>query len=184
MQLKDLIKQCKDCSLFIGMNPVAGEGSTNPKLMLLGEAPGETEHDLQRPFVGPAGKELKDILNECDIGPDDAYITNVAKHRPPYNRTPSTEEISICSRKFLVNEIQQLKPKYIVCLGRTALTALHLLQSLPIPQHVRGNEFSYNGTPCISSWHPSYVIRQKAEPFIYKRIRNELKTDIQRAFRC
>lgn len=183
MLIKQLIKDCQDCSLFVSQNPVPGEGSTNPKIMLIFEAPGEVEDKQQRPLVGPAGQELKAILNELDIGPDISYLTNVVKHRPPYNRTPTTDEISACAKKFLVKEIETLKPHIIVCGGKTAIKAICLLQNFEMPIHVRGNALVYKDIPCITTWHPSYVIRQKEIEYMYKKTRQELKDDIEKAYR-
>ncbi|MCD6158814.1 MAG: uracil-DNA glycosylase [Euryarchaeota archaeon] len=112
------IKNCKRCPLYKERtNPVPGEGGFKKKIMFIGEAPGKNE-DLQgRPFVGKAGELLDRLMSEIGLSRDDVYITNVIKCRPPNNREPNDSEIIAC-RTYLIRQINALKPKIIVCLGR------------------------------------------------------------------
>ncbi|MEK7089694.1 MAG: uracil-DNA glycosylase, partial [Patescibacteria group bacterium] len=74
-------------------NLVFGEGNINCKVLFIGEAPGKTEDELRRPFVGRSGKLLDKMLNEIGMKREDVYITNIVKRRPPENRDPLPEEI-------------------------------------------------------------------------------------------
>ncbi len=115
---------CRRCGLHLGRKKVVfGSGSPNPKLVMVGEAPGVNE-DLQGlPFVGAAGKFLDSLLESIGLHRSEVYITNTIKCRPPGNRTPSPEEIEAC-RPFLEKQMKILMPKLVVALGRTAATTL------------------------------------------------------------
>lgn len=100
--------------------PVFGDGNPKAKIVFIGEAPGKDE-DLQgKPFVGRSGKFLDEMLEMINLERKDVYITNTVKYRPPNNRDPSEEEIKECL-PWLVEEINFIKPKLIVTLGRHAL---------------------------------------------------------------
>jgi len=123
-QIEDEIRNCIKCPLHKNRtNTVPGEGSTNPEIMFIGEAPGRQE-DLQgRPFVGRAGEYLTYLISTLGLRREDVYITNVVKCRPPNNRDPTEEEIDKCL-PYLRRQIELLKPKIIVALGRHAAKTL------------------------------------------------------------
>jgi len=98
---------------------VPGEGSRTASVMLIGEAPGATEDELGRPFVGAAGRLLTMVLESLNIRREQTYITNVVKCRPPQNREPRDDEIENCS-VYLESQIAMLKPKIVVTLGNIA----------------------------------------------------------------
>ncbi|MGM0628985.1 MAG: uracil-DNA glycosylase family protein [Patescibacteria group bacterium] len=100
--------------------PVLGEGSHDADIMFIGEAPGKNEAEQGRPFCGPSGRILDELLDHISFKRDDVYITNVVKDRPPSNRDPSTTEIEIYS-PFLDRQIDILEPKVIATLGRHAM---------------------------------------------------------------
>ncbi len=111
---------CKKCELYkYRKNPVPGEGRRDAEIMFVGEAPGAREDETGRPFVGAAGKLLTELLEKIGLKREDVYITNVVKCRPPNNRDPTEEEIRACS-PYLMKQIQLIKPKIIVALGRHA----------------------------------------------------------------
>ncbi len=114
------ILKCQKCTLSQGRtNAVPGEGSLEAELMFVGEAPGRDE-DLQgRPFVGRAGQLLTKIIGAMKFNREDVYITNVVKCRPPNNRNPNKEEIETC-KNYLLEQIEMIKPRAIVALGRVA----------------------------------------------------------------
>jgi len=119
-ELIKAISSCVKCPLHrYRKNPVPGEGPRNAKVMLIGEAPGATEDELGRPFVGAAGKLLSSILEEVGLPRSSVYITNVVKCRPPNNREPTDEEIEVC-KGYLIAQIKLLKPGLIVLLGNVA----------------------------------------------------------------
>ena len=101
---------------------VLGEGNSKTEVMFVGEAPGEQEDKQGRPFVGPAGKLLDELLGTIGFKRGDVYISNVVKYRPPGNRDPTPEEKAQCL-PWLMLEIALIKPKVIVPLGRHALTS-------------------------------------------------------------
>jgi DNA polymerase-1 len=89
--------------------------------MVIGEAPGQREDEEHRAFVGSAGQVLRSVLNQVGIDPDDCYITNVAKCRPPNNRTPENKEIKVCVENYLVKEFDRVRPDFVLLLGNSAL---------------------------------------------------------------
>lgn len=118
--LEEAIKHCHKCPLYRSRkNPVPGEGNKNSYVMFVGEAPGATEDEMGRPFVGAAGRLLTMILESLGVKRESIYITNVVKCRPPGNREPKDEEVEACSI-YLESQILLLKPKVIVTLGNVA----------------------------------------------------------------
>ncbi|MGH7709949.1 MAG: uracil-DNA glycosylase, partial [Gemmatimonadaceae bacterium] len=119
-ELERAVASCKRCVLYRGAkNPVPGEGDPNADLMCVGEAPGATEDDLGRPFVGQAGKLLTQILAAIDLPREKVYICNVLKHRPPNNRNPLPDEVKAC-QPYLVRQVELIRPKVILALGTFA----------------------------------------------------------------
>ncbi len=116
--------QCEKCALCRTRNKVVvGKGNKNAKLMFVGEAPGREEDESGEPFVGRAGKLLDRFLYAVDIPPDDIYVANVLKCRPPNNRDPLPEEEDICI-EYLREQVRLVRPSIIVCLGRIAAQRL------------------------------------------------------------
>ncbi len=115
------ITVCQRCVLAQGRTKaVPGEGPEEADLMFIGEAPGFHEDRQGRPFVGAAGQFLEQLLASIDLKREDVYICNVIKCRPPKNRDPRPEEIEAC-RPFLDRQIELIKPKMIVTLGRFSM---------------------------------------------------------------
>ena len=124
------IKECKKCRLHkYRKNPVPGEGSLNAKIMFIGEAPGAKEDEQGRPFVGAAGKLLTILLESIGLKRKNVFITNVIKCRPPHNRDPLDDEISACL-PYLVEQINVIKPRIIVTLGRISTKTIFQLGDL------------------------------------------------------
>ena len=152
------INQCQKCSLGgIRNNFVFGVGDPNASLLLVGEAPGEQEDIKGEPFVGRAGKLLDKILLAINRSREkDVYICNVLKCRPPENRNPLPNEVKECE-PYLIHQINLIKPKLIVALGRVAgMTLLNVDNSL---KSMRGVIHDYNGTPLIVTYHPAALLR-------------------------
>ena len=99
---------------------VPGEGNPGAAVMFVGEAPGATEDELGRPFVGRAGKLLGELLAEAGLVREDVWITNVVKARPPSNRDPKAAEVAHCM-PWLERELAIIGPRLVVPLGRHAL---------------------------------------------------------------
>ncbi len=145
-KLIDEIRDCKKCSLWMNRkNPVPGEGNLRAEVMFIGEAPGKSEDEQGRPFVGAAGKLLTKLINSINLRREDVYIANVLKCRPPNNRDPLPEEIEKCT-PYLDRQITLIKPKIIVTLGRHSTS--YILRKLGISvsgiMRVRGR--IYTGT--------------------------------------
>lgn len=118
--LQEKLKEWDGCALSKNANPVLGEGNPKAEIMFIGEAPGQKEDELGRPFVGAAGQFLDELLKSIGLERKDVYISNVVKYRPPENRDPTDEEKSQCM-PWLQMEIAIIKPKIVVPLGRHAL---------------------------------------------------------------
>jgi len=117
---KEILK-CRRCSLWETANKtVVGEGNPEAEIMFIGEAPGFWEDREGRPFVGQAGKLLDKLFSKIGLERKEVFITNVLKHRPPGNRDPLPAEISAC-KEWLDRQIEIIKPRIIVTLGRFAL---------------------------------------------------------------
>ena len=119
--LHQQIKQCTACGLCEGRtNVVPGEGPERPRIMFIGEGPGFHEDKQGRPFVGPAGKFLEELLATIDLTREEVYITNIIKCRPPGNRDPLPEEVQACN-SWMEQQIELLAPELIVTLGRHSM---------------------------------------------------------------
>ncbi len=127
-QINKEIRECQKCELWKQRkNPVPGEGSLNPRVVFIGEAPGYWEDVKGRPFVGAAGKLLDEMIRRIGLSRETVYITNILKCRPPKNRDPRPEEIKACT-PFLEKQLEILKPEIIVTLGRHS--AIYFLSKL------------------------------------------------------
>jgi DNA polymerase len=157
-ELREEINDCRRCKLSTKRtNIVFGEGNPDTDLMFIGEAPGK-EEDLQaRPFVGDAGMLLTRLIEKMRFRREDVYIANIVKCRPSMNREPEADEIETC-RGFLERQIEIIKPKVIMALGRIAALTLIGDPKLKITS-IRGNFFDYKGIPLMPTFHPAYLIR-------------------------
>jgi uracil-DNA glycosylase len=152
------IGDCTRCKLHtLGRSQIVfGVGNPNADLMFVGEAPGHDE-DLQGiPFVGRAGQLLTKIIEAIGLKRDDVYIANVIKCRPPENRNPEPDEVATCE-PFLFQQIDIVKPKVIVALGKFA--AQTLLRTLDPISRLRGRVYDYRGAKLIPTFHPAYLLR-------------------------
>ncbi len=151
------IAACTRCALHAtATNSVPGEGNPSADFMCVGEAPGATEDETGRPFIGAAGQLLTKILGAIDLRREDVFICNVLKHRPPGNRNPRPEEVAACS-PYLVRQIELVQPKVILALGTFAAQTL-LDTKLPIGK-LRGQVHRYYGVPLIVTYHPAALLR-------------------------
>jgi DNA polymerase len=127
--------------------------------MCVGEAPGASEDELGRPFVGAAGQLLTKILAAVNLAREAVYICNVLKHRPPGNRNPAPDEVTACS-PYLVRQIEIVKPKVIIAWGTFA--AQTLLDTKTSIGKLRGQVHTYYGVPLIVTYHPAALLRNPA----------------------
>ncbi len=155
--LVSAVSACQKCGLYAtAKHPVPGEGSEQAQLVCVGEAPGATEDELGRPFVGPAGQLLDKILAAIKLSRNDVYICNVLKHRPPGNRNPMPAEVEACS-PYLVRQIELIAPKVIVAFGTFA--AQTLLNTKDSISKLRGKIHRYYGVPLVVTYHPAALLR-------------------------
>jgi len=152
------IGDCTRCKLHTqGRTQIVfGVGSPNADLMFVGEAPGADEDAQGVPFVGRAGQLLTKIIEAIGLTRDDVYIANVIKCRPPGNRNPEPDEVETCE-PFLFQQIDLIKPKVIVALGKFG--AQTLLRTLDPISRLRGRVYNYRGAKLIPTFHPAYLLR-------------------------
>lgn len=137
---------------------VPGDGPIPCDIMLIGEAPGEQEDKYGKPFMGAAGRILNQFLRDNDILRKDVYITNAVKYRPQANRKPTIEEI-LSQRKVLTAEIETVKPKIIVTLGKSAFEAIMGKAALETMEFYRSKNLFYKGVLLIPTYHPAVLLR-------------------------
>jgi len=156
--LRAYIGDCTRCKLHtLGRTQVVfGVGNPEADLMFVGEAPGGDEDVQGIPFVGRAGQLLTKIIEAIELKREDVYIANVIKCRPPQNRNPEPDEVETCE-PFLFRQIDAIKPKVIVALGKFAAQAL-LRTDAPISR-LRGRVFEYRGSKLVPTFHPAYLLR-------------------------
>lgn len=152
-----LVGECHKCGLAHSRtNVVPGEGNPNAGFVVVGEAPGATEDETGRPFVGRAGQLLNDILKAIGFAREDVFIMNVLKCRPPNNRDPEPLEVAACS-PFLHRQLALIKPRVILAMGRPA--AATLLGSTSSLGDMRQKIHTYRGIPLIVTYHPAALLR-------------------------
>jgi DNA polymerase len=156
--LEERVTGCELCRLCERRtNAVFGVGDREADWMLIGEAPGENEDKQGEPFVGQAGKLLDNMLHALGLSREsNVYIANVIKCRPPGNRNPELDEVARCE-PYLQRQVELVKPKIIVALGRFA--AQSLLKSEASIASLRGRVHEYRGVPVVVTYHPAYLLR-------------------------
>lgn len=156
-ELENVCKDCTRCGLCETRNNVVfGVGNRQSSILFVGEGPGEQD-DLQgTPFVGPAGQLLDDMLSIIDIDRTNCYIANIVKCRPPRNRDPLETEQEACIG-YLRQQIELIRPKIIVCLGRIAATAL-IREDFRITRE-HGTWTEKDGIWMTAIYHPSALLR-------------------------
>ena len=157
-EIGEQIARCRLCKLGQGnARAVPGEGNPHASVMLVGEAPGFYEDQQGRPFVGPAGQLLDQLLKIAGFARKDVFITNVIKHRPPGNRDPEEAEIVACDT-FLKAQIAAINPRVVVTLGRFSLAKF--LPTARSMKDVHGKAFPYEGRLVCAMYHPAAALHQ------------------------
>lgn len=142
---------------------VFATGSPEAELMFIGEAPGAEEERQREPFVGPAGQKLTGIIKAMGLDRERVYISNICKFRPAMpdqgsaNRAPTREEMRACL-PFILTEIDIVRPKVIIALGKTACEGLGI--EGPVSR-LRGRFFEVRGIPAMVTFHPSFILREE-----------------------
>ena len=177
LDLQEQVKTCKECALHLSRTQtVFGVGNTQSDWFIIGEAPGSEEDVKGEPFVGRAGQLLNSMLLAMGLPRNEIFIANILKCRPPNNRDPKTDEVDAC-RKYLKRQLELIKPKIILALGRIA--AQNLLKSdMPIGK-MRGNSYLYpnSNLPVVVTYHPAYLLRSPREK---RKVWGDLKFAMQK----
>jgi DNA polymerase len=178
-QVRAHLGDCTRCPLHSGRKKlVFGDGNPNAELMFVGEGPGEQEDLSGLPFVGRAGELLTQMIERgLEIPRASVYIANVVKCRPPNNRTPLPNEVAAC-REFLDGQIDAIRPRVIVALGKPA-TSLLLGRDVSITR-VRGSWHDYRGYPVMPTFHPAYLLRSYT-PENRRLVWQDLKAALERS---
>ena len=154
-ELHERIASCTDCELCrTRTNAVPGEGPPDADILFVGEGPGFHEDQQARPFVGPAGRFLEELLGSIGLSRPQVFITNVVKCRPPNNRDPLPGEIEAC-RKHLERQIELIRPKVVVSLGRYSLSWFFPRESI---SKVHGQARVKDGVHFIAMYHPAAAL--------------------------
>jgi uracil-DNA glycosylase family 4 len=158
MGVRTELGECTRCKLHAqGRTQIVfGVGNPEAELMFVGEAPGADEDAKGIPFVGRAGQLLTKIIEAIGLSRDAVYIANVIKCRPPGNRNPEPDEVATCE-PFLFQQIDVIKPKVIVALGKFG--AQTLLRTLDPISRLRGRVYDYRGAKLVPTFHPAYLLR-------------------------
>jgi uracil-DNA glycosylase len=164
-QLSRAAKACRGCDLYCtATQTVFGEGPPNARVMFIGEQPGDQEDRTGKPFVGPAGRMLDDMIQQVGIPRDEVYVTNAVKHfkfeprgKRRIHSKPSAREVAAC-RPWLEAEIRLVQPPMIVSLGATAARSL-LGSSFRLTKH-RHELIENPWAPwMLATMHPSALLR-------------------------
>jgi len=163
LTLKQEVSDCTKCELHKSRTQtVFGTGNAHADWLIIGEAPGADEDRQGDPFVGRAGQLLNSMLLAMGLQRGQVFIANILKCRPPNNRDPKPEEVVACE-SYLRQQIDLIKPKIILAVGRIAAQNL-LKVDTPIGK-MRGNQYQYPDSelPVIVTYHPAYLLRSPRE---------------------
>ncbi len=157
---------CQACALSAENNRGAtrSSGPVTSPLLIVGEGPGGVEDIYGVPLVGPSGQLLDKALWSVGVTRDNVYVTNIVKCRPKANRTPSDEAALFCGQKHLLQEIQIVKPKVIIALGKVALHFFNNGQGKITA--LRGQWLSWQNIPVMPTFHPAYLLRQTGQQLV------------------
>ena len=154
-RLEALSEEMHKASLPLETNLVFGEGNPDCDVLFIGEAPGQTEDEQKRPFVGRAGKLLDKHIERIGWKRTAVYITNIVKRRPPDNRDPLPEEIE-AYKPYLTRQIEIINPTIIATLGRFSMN--YFLPEAKITRD-QGKVFTVDGRTIVPLFHPAAALR-------------------------
>lgn len=164
------VRRCQRCGLGkTRLKAVPGEGPADAQIMFIGEAPGYQENQQGRPFVGPAGMLLQELLKGIGLRRDEVFIANVIKCRPPENRDPLPTEIAACA-DYLDRQIAAIKPKVIVTLGRFSMARYFPGATI---SRIHGLAKKGEGVVYFPVYHPAAALHQPS-------LRQALEADFQK----
>ncbi len=161
-QLEQIAREIADCTACIlsrtRHKTVPGTGDPRATIMFIGEAPGYHEDQQGKPFVGPAGQFLDELLASIGLKRENVFIANVVKCRPPNNRDPQPDEITACDH-FLRRQIAAIQPKVIVTLGRYSMAKFFPGETI---SRIHGRPRRQNGVIYFPLYHPAAALHQPA----------------------
>jgi DNA polymerase len=167
-ELNKEIACCQRCEIAkYRTKAVPGEGPEDAEIMFVGEAPGWHEDQQGRPFVGPAGKYLEQLLASISLRREQVYITNVVKTRPPANRDPLPTEIGNC-QEWLERQIEIIHPRMIVTLGRYSMARFFPGKSI---SKIHGTAQKQDDIIYYAMYHPAAALHQQS-------LRQAIETDM------
>src|SRR5256885_548258 len=153
------VSTCARCDLCKGRTrAVPGEGNPQAKILFIGEGPGFHEDKQGRPFVGPSGQLLQELLKSINLKREDVFITNVVKCRPTDNRDPLPSEIDACN-DYLDRQIAAIQPLVIVTLGRHSMAKFFSGEKISA---IHGRARKKDGYICIPMFHPAAALRTES----------------------
>lgn len=154
--LAEAARQCSLCRLCESRTQaVPGTGNPNPDIVFIGEAPGKNEDEQGVPFCGASGKLLDSMLESIDLSRSDVFITNIVKCRPPKNRDPLPAEKEVCATTYLDRQLELLRPKITITLGRHSLN--HFFPNLKISE-AHGRPIFHQGKAFLPLYHPAAAL--------------------------
>ncbi len=170
LRLNEEIRVCPDCELSATRtHAVPGEGRPDAEIVFIGEAPGYYEDQQARPFVGPAGQFLDQLLASIGMKREDVYICNVIKCRPPNNRDPLPKEIQAC-HKWLERQLELIAPRLVVTLGRYSLAKYFPTEPI---SRIHGHERPVGDLVVVPMYHPAAALHQAS-------LRRTIETDFKK----
>ena len=181
-KLEEQVQNCIDCSLWLTRNKIVfGERNLDADIMVIGEAPGQTEDQEGKPFCGRAGVLLNKWFEYIHLNRKDVYILNIIKCRPPNNRDPQPSEVQSCI-SYLHNQILIIQPKVIILLGAVALKSLFQDNTLGIMKN-RGIWREYQNISVMPMYHPAFLLRQGSE-INKNKVKNDLNLIVEKLKKC
>ena len=153
------VRVCPLCELSrTRTNAVPGDGAAHARILFIGEGPGWNEDKQGKPFVGPAGKFLDELLTIAGVSREDVFITNVVKCRPPGNRDPLPDEIAACA-PYLDRQIAMIDPEVVVTLGRFSMARWFPGERI---SKIHGNPKRDGKRLIVPMYHPAAALHQQA----------------------
>lgn len=168
-KLKEEIEKCEICKKGKVGKMVFGEGNPDAKIVFLGEAPGKQEAEMGRPFIGRSGKFLRSLIKEIELNEEDVYITSPVKYLPSYG-TPTKSDIDH-SRPYLLRQLDIIRPKIVVLLGRVAAETVFNKPVSVMRGH--GKTIEKDGRKYFITLHPAAAVR-------FDRFQKIIKEDFQK----
>jgi DNA polymerase len=160
--LSEIASQCANCELcdlnHSRKNALAGEGSSEADILIIGEAPGFHENEKGLPFVAASGKLVDELLQSIHINREDVFITNIVKCRPPSKRDPKPEELQAC-RPYLERQIEAINPKVIVTFG--PYSTENFIPGAKVSQ-IHGKPVGLDNRVIVPMYHPAAALHQSS----------------------